>query len=80
MAERRARRVMAWLLGLAIVAYLAVCALLYAQQRRLIYFPQFTRVAADQTDIAITRPDAVLRGWVVTPGRRDAVIYFGGNA
>ena len=80
MAEHRARRMLAWLLGLAICAYLAICALLYLQQRRLIYYPQFTRVAADQTDVAITRPDAVLRGWVVTPGRRDAVLYFGGNA
>lgn len=80
MAEHRARRMMAWLLGLAIVGYLALCALLYLQQRRLIYYPQFTRVSADQTDFAITRPDAVLRGWIVNPGQRDAALYFGGNA
>lgn len=69
-----------WLLGLAICAYLAICALLYLQQRRLIYYPQFTRVAPAQTDFAFQRPDAVLRGWVVNPGRQDAVLYFGGNA
>ena len=80
MADHRARRMVVWLLGLAICAYLAICALLYLQQRRLIYYPQFTRVAPAQTDFAFQRPDAVLRGWVVNPGRQDAVLYFGGNA
>jgi len=80
MAERRVRRVVMWLVGLAVVAYLGLCSLLYLQQRRLIYYPQFTRVAPAQTDFAFRRPDAVLRGWVVNPGQRDAVLYFGGNA
>lgn len=80
MADHRARRMVVWLLGLAICAYMAICALLYLQQRRLIYYPQFTRVAPAQTDFAFRRPDAVLRGWVVNPGRQDAVLYFGGNA
>ncbi|MCR6627853.1 MAG: alpha/beta hydrolase [Pseudoxanthomonas sp.] len=80
MADHRARRMVVWLLGLAICAYLAICALLYLQQRRLIYYPQFTRVVPAQTDFAFQRPDAVLRGWVVNPGRQDAVLYFGGNA
>ena len=80
MADHRARRMVVWLLGLAICAYLAICVLLYLQQRRLIYYPQFTRVAPAQTDFAFQRPDAVLRGWVVNPGRQDAVLYFGGNA
>jgi len=80
MAERRVRRVVMWLVGLAVVAYLGLCSLLYLQQRRLIYYPQFTRVAPAQTDFAFQRPDAVLRGWVVNPGRQDAVLYFGGNA
>lgn len=80
MADHRARRMVVWLLGLAICAYLAICALLYLQQRRLIYYPQFTRVAPAQMDFVFQRPDAVLRGWVVNPGRQDAVLYFGGNA
>lgn len=79
MAERR-RRVLAWIAGVAVAGYLASCALLHLQQRRLIYFPQFTRVEPASTDIAFARPGAVLRGWVVNPGRRDALLYFGGNA
>lgn len=79
MAERR-RRVFAWIAGLLVAGYLALCALLYLQQRRLVYYPQFTRTEQARTDFAFARPDAVLRGWVVNPGQRDALLYFGGNA
>lgn len=65
---------------LLVLGYAGLCALLYVQQRSLIYFPQATRIAADQTDFAIQRPDAVLRGWIVNPGQADAVVYYGGNA
>ncbi|MEL1264354.1 alpha/beta hydrolase [Pseudoxanthomonas putridarboris] len=61
------------------LAYLGLCALLHSQQRSLIYFPQATRADAARTNIAIARPDAVLRGWVVNPGRTDAIVYYGGN-
>lgn len=67
------------LAAISVLLYLALCALLYAKQRALIYFPQATRVAAAQTDIGIDRGDAILRGWVVNPGRRGAILYFGGN-
>jgi pimeloyl-ACP methyl ester carboxylesterase len=53
---------------------------MYAKQRDLTYFPGFTRVDASQTDFELRRDDVVLRGWRVNPGRRHAVIYFGGNA
>lgn len=66
-------------LALSALLYMALCALLYAKQRALIYFPEATRVAATQTDISIDRGDAVLRGWVVNPGRQRAILYFGGN-
>lgn len=75
-----ARRMLAWFVVLALAAYLGLCALLYLQQRRLIYYPQFTRADPAQTSFSLARPDAVLRGWVATPGRADAVLYFGGNA
>ncbi len=79
MAERRTTRVLAWVAAVVGVAYPALCFLLHSRQRRLIYPAQPTRVAPTQTDIAISRPDAVLRGWVVNPGRQDALLYFGGN-
>ena len=76
----RARRMLAWVAGVLLATYLTLCVLLYVQQRRLIYYPQFTRADAGHTDFSLTRPDAVLRGWVVNPGRADALVYFGGNA
>jgi pimeloyl-ACP methyl ester carboxylesterase len=80
MAEHRLRRMLLWGAVAALAVYLALCALLYVQQRRLIYYPQFTRVAAKDTDVEFARPEATLRGWIVNPGQRDAVLYFGGNA
>ena len=70
----RPQRMLAWMAGAALAAYVALCALLYLQQRRLIYYPQFTRVEAAQTDFALARQEVVLRGWAVNPGRRDAVV------
>jgi len=66
--------------GLLVLAYLALCVLMALRQRDFIYYPQFTRVPASQTDFALERGDVTLRGWQVNPGRRDALIYFGGNA
>ena len=76
----RPQRMLAWAAAAVLATYIALCALLYLQQRRLIYYPQFTRVDAAQTDFALPRTGAMLRGWVVNPGQRDAVLYFGGNA
>lgn len=39
-----------------------------------------TAVDAAATDFALDRGDATLRGWTANPGRRDALLYFGGNA
>lgn len=71
-----------WLPALLVFGYLLVCVLLYVKQRSLIYFPQVTQARAGDlaTDFALARPIGTLRGWVVTSGQRDAVIYFGGNA
>jgi hypothetical protein len=71
------------LLGIAVVAalaYVGVCALLYAMQRSLMYFPQYTRVDAAVTDFSLERDGVRLRGWVVGRGGRDPILYFGGNA
>jgi uncharacterized protein len=69
------------LLGAALLlAWLGLSLFLFAMQRKLIYFPELTRVDAAATDYALQRGDAVLRGWVVNPGRPAAILYFGGNA
>ena len=47
--------------------------------RRLVYPSRETRIAATETDYALTVTGAELRGWVVNPGQPRALIYFGGN-
>ena len=69
------------LVVLPLLAYAAICALMYSKQRGFVYFGEYTRVAAEETDFALRRDDgAVLRGWVVNPGQRDVLLFFGGNA
>jgi hypothetical protein len=63
-------------LGLVCVAVLA---LLYFQQRNLLYFPQpLSAPIADQV-FAIESQGLRLRGWVIHPGKPSALLYFGGN-
>lgn len=69
-----------WLpVALLALGYAGVCGLMYLKQREMMYFPQFTRVDAAQTDFAIERDGVALRGWVVNPGKARAIVYFGGN-
>ena len=68
------------LLFLFVAGYAGICAYLYFQQRAMLYFPQFTRVAASETDFSLVRDGATLRGWTVNPGQPRALLYFGGNA
>ncbi|TDK23344.1 alpha/beta hydrolase [Luteimonas aestuarii] len=69
------------LLGTALLlAWLGLCLFLFVMQRKLVYFPELTRVEAASTDYALERGDTVLRGWIVNPGQPAAILYFGGNA
>jgi uncharacterized protein len=73
-------RTLLGLLLLPALAYLALCGWIYAKQRDFMYFPQFTRNNVPPANLELPVEGAVLRGWVVNPGRRDAILYFGGNA
>lgn len=66
-------------LGVALLAYLGLLAMLYAKQRSLLFYPQFTRNPPAAPDFALPVEGAVLRGWVVNPGQPRALLYFGGN-
>lgn len=66
--------------ALLIGIYLAFAAFLYFYQRKLIYFPVPHDAQFDATEIDIDNQGTRLHGWVLNPGMRDAVIYFGGNA
>lgn len=65
---------------LAVACYAGICAYLYANQRTMMYLPQYTRVAASETGFSLARDGATLRGWVVNPGKSRVILYFGGNA
>lgn len=67
------------LFALPLLAYAALCGLMYFNQRDFIYFPQLTRGDL-ATDFALERDGVTLRGWVVNPGQPDPILYFGGNA
>lgn len=61
------------------LVYLGLCGYMYVRQRDLVYYPQNTRVEVGQTDFSLVRNGVKLRGWVVNPGQKQALIYFGGN-
>ncbi len=73
-------RMLASIAAVAALAYVGVCIGLYALQRSLIYYPQYTQVDATTTDFGLVRDGVRLRGWVVGRGGRDPILYFGGNA
>ena len=81
-ARRRSplRMIVLALVVLAVLAYAALCLLLFTRQHDAVYFPALTRVEAAATDLEIRSGEVVLRGSEVNPGRRDALVYFGGNA
>lgn len=66
------------------LAYLGSCALLWATQDGLLFYPRSLAVQPNHhaaVSAEIDRPDAVLRGWVVNGDQTGPVIvYFGGNA
>jgi pimeloyl-ACP methyl ester carboxylesterase len=56
-----------------------LAALLSPVARRLVYPGASTRVAAEQTDLALRVDGVTLRGWEVNPGQERALVYYGGN-
>ncbi len=55
-------------------------ALLAPLTRATVYPSGSTRLEVSETDVALDVPGAMLRGWVVNPGRERALVYLGGNA
>lgn len=80
MARRTWPRTLLWTLALVAMGYVAMCVLVAARQRDLMYFPGFTRTSAADTDLTLVVDDVRLRAWVVNPGQAHALVYFGGNA
>lgn len=73
--------------ALAIIGYVALCALLYFGQERSIFFPgpNDSRLIQQyqRGSVQITTPQATLEGWWIDNPRATTpavVLYFGGNA
>lgn len=66
--------------ALLIGIYIAFAAFLYFYQRKLVYFPVPDDTGFSAERVTIDNQGTRLRGWVLNPGQRDAVVYFGGNS
>lgn len=77
---RRLGRLLLSAAALAALIYVGICALLFFQQRQMIYYPGATQVEARTTDYSFAHEGVTLRGWRVNPGKNRALLYFGGNA
>lgn len=71
---------MFWIALPITMVYVGLCGFMYVRQRDLVYCPAPTRVEIAQTNFAMVNGDVTLRGWVVNPGRKRALVYFGGNS
>lgn len=67
-------------LATGILIYLGVCVLLYAGQRRLIYFPRAEVTQAPAEAVWLPSAGERLKLWRLSGVGRSAIIYFGGNA
>nr|WP_199046171.1 alpha/beta hydrolase [Dyella sp. ASV24] len=72
-------RTMLGLVALAVVLYGGVCLSLYLGQRQQIYHPETTWRIQQPPNFELVDEGVRLRGWVMNPGQRKALLYFGGN-
>lgn len=63
-----------------IAVYLLIAAFMYVYQRKLIYYPVPIDPDFDSDEISIDNAGTRLHGWVINPGKKKALIYFGGNS
>ncbi len=75
---------MAWRVLLVFAAigallYGVICVSLYFGQRAQIYHPEASWSVRHATDFVMQRDGVTLRGWVMNPGKPQALLYFGGN-
>ena len=72
-------------LGLCLICFLGMVLYLYLNQRRMLYYPQ----PLDRTwehvvehvpyEYQFERKGVLLRGWLLHPGKKKLLIYYGGN-
>lgn len=69
-----------WILKITALVYVGFGAFLYVAQRSLMYFPVPENDASDVVAEYLDTGAVTVKVWVVSPGKENAVIYFGGNA
>lgn len=81
--ETRDIAVRSTLLSLAAVGalvYVVLCVYLWVAQRSMMYFPTPPADGVPAERLFVRSGGATLRVWRLNPARREAVLYFGGNA
>jgi len=68
------------LILLLVIGYILTALYLYINQRSMIYFPHKGPSESHDTTFEIESDGHTLKGWVVNPGQRKTIIYFGGNS
>ncbi len=73
---RKLKTLLKWL----IIAYLTYIAALFLFQRSFLYYQVEDNTSHNEQTYEYDNDGVVLRGWVLHPGKDNAIIYYGGNA
>lgn len=68
------------LIATLIIAYIAICFLLFIFQRQMIYFPTSEVSVPSVAHTVLDTGEVRVKVWILNPGKEKALIYFGGNA
>jgi len=68
------------LILLLVTGYILAALYLYINQRSMLYFPHKGPSDSHDTTFEIESDGHTLKGWIVNPGQRKTIIYFGGNS
>lgn len=68
------------LASIAVLVYAVLCAYLWLMQRSMMYFPTPPADGVPAERLSVRSGNDTLRVFRLNAGRRDAILYFGGNA
>ncbi len=73
-------RMMLSIIAVPVIAYGVICLLFFMFQRQMIYYPTAEVSVEGVAHIILDAGKVRIKVWTLNPGRRKALIYFGGNA
>ena len=73
-------RTVLWTVILALAGFAGLCALLYARQRSMLYYPTPQVNSGEAQALRLPHEGQSLKVWYVKRDTGQALIYFGGNA